>query len=465
MKLKALIKGLDLQVKGSKELEITGVSSDSRTVAPGNLFIAKRGSTYDGSHFISQAVSAGAAAVVTDIYDPFLSIPQIIHPNSSLIEAKLAARYYGEPSEDLLVVGVTGTKGKTTTTYLVKHLLDCLDVPSGLIGTVETILGENRFFSTLTTHDAICNQKWLREMLQKSCKAAVLEVSSHGLQQGRVDEIDFDLGVFTNLHPDHLDYHKTMEEYALAKRKLFERSRQSILNADSPWAEFMGKGFSYGIEKGDLRATEIAFFSSGTEFVVEGCRFRSPLIGRFNVYNTLAAIAVGIQMGAKLESIRESIAKFGAVPARLERIGNVFIDFAHTGEALQNVLQTLREIGKGRILVVFGCGGNRDPQRRIQMARAADQFADVSIITNDNPRTEDPEEIARQIVSGFANAPIVELDRKRAIEKAIAMAGADDLVLIAGKGHERVQIFAHQTLPFDDSLIVKEILQSKSFIL
>lgn len=465
MKLKSLIKGLDLQVKGSKEVEITGVSSDSRTVAPGNLFIAKKGSTYDGSQFITQAVSAGAAAILTDIYDPFLNVPQIIHPNGGVIEAKLAARYYGEPSKDLYVIGVTGTKGKTTTTYLLKHLLDCLGTPCGLIGTVETILGENRFFSSLTTHDVTSNQRWLREMLQKGCKATILEVSSHGLQQGRVDEIEFDLGVFTNLHPDHLDYHQTMEEYAFAKRKLFERSKQSILNADSPWSEFMGSGFTYGIEKGDLRATEITFFSNGTEFVVEGCRFRSPLIGRFNIYNALAAIAVGVQMGAKLESIRESIAKFGAVPARLERIGNVFIDFAHTGEALENVLQTLREIGRGRVLVVFGCGGNRDPQRRVYMARAADQFADVSIITNDNPRTEDPEEIARQIVSEFSRTPIVELDRRQAIEKAIEMAGPDDLVLIAGKGHERVQIFAHQTIPFDDALIVKEILQSKCIIL
>lgn len=458
MKLKSLVKSLDVAVKGSKEVEITGVSSDSRTVAPGNLFIAKRGGTYDGTQFIRQAMGAGAVAIATDIYDPFLEITQIIHPNVAAIEAKLAARYYGSPSKDLFVVGVTGTKGKTTTTYLIKHLLDGLGTPSGLIGTVETVVGEHRIFSTLTTHDVISNQKWLKEMVLKGCKGAVLEVSSHGLDQGRVEEIDFDLAVFTNLYPDHLDYHKTIEEYAAAKKKLFEKAKNSILNADSPWAEYMGKGLTYGIEKGDLRAREIAFTSTGTEFVVDGCKFHLPLIGRFNVYNALAAIGVGLHKGAKLEEIRDILSTFGSVPARLERIGNVFVDFAHTGEALENVLQTLKEIAQGRVIVVFGCGGNRDPQRRTGMGEAADKWADVSIITSDNPRNEDPNEIAKQIVAAFQRAPIVELDRRRAIELALSMAKPNDLVLIAGKGHERAQIFGSQTIPFDDTAIVKEIL-------
>lgn len=463
MRVKSLVKGLDVTVKGSKEVEITGISSDSRTVAPGNLFIAKRGGTHDGTQFIGQAVSAGAVAIVTDIYDPSLEKTQIIHKDVSSIEAKIAARYYGEPAEDLFVVGVTGTKGKTTTTYLIKHLLDGLKKPSGLIGTVETVVGDHRFFSTLTTHDVIANQKWLKEMELKGCKAAVLEVSSHGLDQGRVDEIGFDLGVFTNLYPDHLDYHKTIEEYAAAKKKLFAKAEQAILNADSPWSEFMGKGFTFGIEKGDLRASDIVFTASGTQFVIDNCRFQLPLIGRFNVYNALAAIAVGLQIGAKLHEMRDILAKFTSVPARLERIGNVFVDFAHTGEALENVLQTLQEIAKGRVIVVFGCGGNRDPGRRVGMAKAAEKWADVSIITSDNPRQEDPHEIAKQILAGFSRPPLVELDRKRAISMAIEMAKPDDLVLIAGKGHERVQIFAHQTIPFDDAAIVKEIISDSIY--
>jgi UDP-N-acetylmuramoyl-L-alanyl-D-glutamate--2,6-diaminopimelate ligase len=458
MKLKNLIKGLNFQVKGSKEVEITGLSCDSRTVAPGNLFIAKKGTSTDGSLFINQAVQSGAAAIATDIYDPFLEKPQILHPRVEEIEAQLAARYYGRPSSELFVVGVTGTKGKTTTSYLVKHVLEGLQCPSGLIGTVETILGENRFYSTLTTHDAISNQKWMKEMILKKCKGAVIEVSSHGLDQGRVDEIEFDYAIFTNLYSDHLDYHKTLEAYAAAKRKLFERAPHSILNADSPWAEFMGKGFTFGIEKGDLRASDIALGPHGTEFTLDHIRFHLPLLGRFNIYNALAAIALGVQMGGKLEEISKILSTFTSVPARLERYGNVFVDFAHTGEALESALQTLKGIAPGRLIVVFGCGGNRDPARRSGMGRAADKWADFSIITTDNPRHEDPQEIANQICAHFQTPPLVELDRRKAIERAIRMAEPDDFVLIAGKGHERVQIFAHQTIPFDDGAVVKEIL-------
>lgn len=458
MKLKALLKGLDLNVKGSKEVEITGISADSRTVAPGHLFIAKRGTAFDGTQFIAQAVDAGASAIVTDLYDPFLEKTQIIHPQVNALEAKLAARYYGNPSQKLLVIGVTGTKGKTTTTYLIKHLLDGLGKPSGLMGTVETIVGADRFFSTLTTHDVISNHKWLKEMLLKECQAAVLEVSSHGLAQNRVEEIDFDLAIFTNLYSDHLDYHQTFEEYAAAKKRLFEKAKTSIVNADSYWSSY--PGLSFGIEKGDLRAKEISFTPEGTQFTVNGSLFRSPLIGRFNVYNALAAIAACHHLGAPLSQIGELLATFPSVPARLERIGNVFVDFAHTGEALENVLQTLKEIARGKIIVVFGCGGNRDPARRTGMALAAEKWADIAIITSDNPRKEDPSQIAAQIVSAFRKKPLVELDRRKAIYQAIAMAQPEDFVLIAGKGHERVQIFAHQTLPFDDVAVVKEALQN-----
>lgn len=461
VKLKVLMRGLDGEIRGSKEIEVNGISSDSRTVAPGNLFIAKKGGSFDGAQFIPQAVQAGAAAIVTDLFDPFVPLPQIIHSNPGSLIAPLAARYYEEPSKELFVVGVTGTKGKTTTGYLIKYLYDGLGFPCGLIGTVETIIGEARLASPFTTHDAICNQKWLREMVQKRCESALLEVSSHGLSQGRVDEIEFDLALFTNLYPDHLDYHQTFEAYAAAKRTLFKRAKQGIFNADSPFSESMGKGFTFGIEKGDLRAEEIALTPDGTQFKVAGIPFYLPLIGRFNVYNALGAIAAGLQRGKDLKAISDALSRIGPIPARLERLGNVFIDFAHTGEALENVLRALKEIAQGRIIVVFGCGGNRDPQRRTGMAKAADQLADVSIVTNDNPRTEDPGEIARQIAAAFCKKqPLVELDRRKAIEIALSMADPNDLVLITGKGHERVQIFAHQTLPFDDVAVVKEILSS-----
>lgn len=458
MKIKTLFREIDITIKGSKEIAITGISSDSRTVSPGNLFIAKKGSSFDGSEFIPEALNAGAVAILTDIFDPFLKVTQVIHSAPETLTAPLVARYFGQPSEKLYMVGVTGTKGKTTTSYLIKHLLDALSLSAGLVGTIETVIGERRFASTLTTHDVISNQRWLREMVQTGCKAAVLEVSSHGLAQGRVEEIAFDVGIFTNLYPDHLDYHQTIEEYAKAKRKLFEVAKRAILNADSSWSDFMGKGFTFGIEKGQLRAENISLQADHTQFTVEGVSFEIPLIGRFNIYNALAAVAVGLDRGAALSQIAEILNKFTSVPARLERIGNVFIDFAHSGEALENVLKALREIAKGKVIVVFGCGGNRDPNRRIGMGKAADLFSDFAIITNDNPRKEDPVEIAKQIASAFKGPPLIELDRKKAIQMAIQMAQKDDLVLIAGKGHEKVQIFAEQTIPFDDVEIVRQCL-------
>ncbi|EKE08547.1 MAG: hypothetical protein ACD_17C00108G0001, partial [uncultured bacterium] len=455
MKLKKLLKGLKVQVKGNQDVEISGISIDSRQVAFGHLFIAKKGKVFDGAQFVPQAIDAGAVAVLTDIYDPFLKKTQVIYHNVHELEAILAARFYSYPSEELFVAGVTGTKGKTTSAYLIKHLLE----PAGLMSTVETVVGEMRMYASYTTHDAIYNQRWLKEMVETGCKAAVLEVSSHGLAQGRVDEIAFDLAVFTNLYPDHLDYHKTVECYAEEKKKLFQRARSSILNADSPWSACMGKGLTYGIEQGEVRAEKIRLSPEGTSFTVDGCEFYIPLIGKFNVYNTLAAIAAALSVGKPLFEMAQKLRSFQPPPARLERVGNVYIDFAHTGEALENVLQTLQEISTGRVIVVFGCGGNRDPLRRTSMAKAADTYADISIITNDNPRQEDPKKIAEEIVMGFRQTtPLVELDREKAIQKALEIASGSDVILIAGKGHEREQILGSRTIPFDDRKVVEAIL-------
>ncbi len=474
MKLKKLIQGCSLEVKGSKEIEISGLCSDSRRTAPGNLFIAKKGGAFDGNEFIAQAIDSGASAVLTQFYNPFVKITQLIHPDPQTIEAKLANRYYSDPSSELFVVGVTGTNGKTTTTYLVKHLLSALKKPTGLIGTIETILGRKRSFSSLTTHDVISNHKLMREMIEEKCQAAVLEVSSHGLDQQRVDEVQFDAVIFTNLTPDHLDYHGTEEAYALAKKRLFQLLDQSrkprkkaIVNVDDPWHEKLLEGclspqLLYGLsEKADLRAENIELSSDGTRFTVcykgETEVVQTPLIGRFNLYNLLGAMGVGLHFGASLKEMAPLFANIQSAPGRLERIKNntgkhVFVDYAHTSDALFNVLKTLKETAKGRIITVFGAGGNRDPGRRPGLAKAAESFSDSCIITSDNPRQEDPEEICRQILAAF-QAPEsvrVEIDRKRAIELAIKQALPDDVVLIAGKGHERMQIFSHQTIPFDD---------------
>jgi len=479
MKLKLLMKGLSqIEAMGSKEVEITGISSDSRMVAPGNLFIAKKGTVCDGAQFIAQAVASGAAAIVTDFYDPCLKKTQLIVEQPSLWEAELASRYYQNPSKDLFVAAVTGTKGKTTTTYLLKHLLDGLNKKCGLVGTVETIVGDCRFASSLTTHDVIYNQKILREMILKQCEAVAFEVSSHGLDQERVGKIEFDVAVFTNLYPDHLDYHKTMEDYASAKKRLFTRADQIVLNADSPWADFMRgdkEALSFGIEnKADVRGFDIQLDRNQTTFWVDfqGTkeRFTSSLIGHFNVYNLLGAISVGLRLGATLEKMSSIFATFGSVPGRLQLAGEakgvkVFVDHAHTGESLDLALQALRGAGMQKLLVVFGCGGNRDPRRRDGMAKAAEKWADTVIVTNDNPRQEDPQEICRQIFLGFQHPEkvLVELDRKSAIHMAIAMAASGDIVLVAGKGHEKVQIFAHQTVAFDDVLVAQAAL-SREFI-
>ena len=478
MKLKALVRGItDFEVKGSKEIELSGLAIDSRTVAPGNLFLAKRGAAFDGAQFIPQAIHAGAVAILTDLYDPSLPVTQVIAKEPHLWEAKLASRFYGAPSKELFVCGVTGTKGKTTTSYMIWHLLKGLGRCAGLISTVETLFGDERRASTLTTHSALYNQKLLREMRNAGLEAVSLEVSSHGLEQGRVDEIDFSMALFTNLHPDHLDYHKTVEEYARAKKRLFERPnlKRALFNADNSWSEFMREGlhipsWTFGLDNlADVRAKDIEFNAQGTQFTVEfqgqKQRFCSHLMGRFNVYNALGAIGVGLYLGAHLSDIAKILASFQTAPGRLEQIPNergvlVFVDYAHTGEALENVLKTLREIAKRRVICVFGAGGNRDLSRRTQMAQAGERLADVSIVTSDNPRQEDPKEIARQILSGFSDPKrvLVELDRKAAILQAIALAQPEDIVLIAGKGHEKIQIFAHQTVPFDDVAIAKEAL-------
>jgi len=473
MKLKALLRGLtEIEVKGSKEIEITGLTADSRTAAPGNLFIARKGTEFNGSEFIAQALSAGAVAVLTDLYDPFCPVTQVIAHNTSELEPFLASRFYGAPSEEMFVVGVTGTKGKTTTTYLIHHLLNGLGKKTGLVGGVETLLGEEKRTSTLTTHSAIHNQKLLKEMLVKGCEAVSFEVSSHGLEQKRVDKIQFDVGLFTNLFPDHLDYHPSMEAYASAKKKLFTNVKRAIFNADSEWTPFMKEGckcpiWTFGIDnEADIRAENIQFDEKGTTFFVRGEKFSLSLIGRYNVYNALGAIAVGLHLGASLSQIASILTSFSTAPGRLERVVNdrgigVFIDHAHTGEALENVLTALREIAKGKVICVFGAGGNRDPNRRIKMGKAADQLADISVITSDNPRNEDPMAIIDQIRSVYRDPskPFVEVNRKEAISRAIAMAKAEDIVLIAGKGHEKEQKFAHQTIPFDDVAVAREALK------
>lgn len=489
MKLKKLIKDIPLKdLRGSKEVFVTGLCANSKLVSPGNLFVAKKGRVDDGAHYIQEAVAAGATAILTDILDPSLkNVTQLIHPEVAAIETLLASHYYQFPSHDLFMVGITGTNGKTTTSFLIKHLLDQLNSPCGLIGTIEYIIGKHRHQATRTTPDVISNHKMLREMITQNCKSAVMEVTSHALDQGRAANIEFDVAIFSNLTLDHLDYHQTMESYCEAKQKLFEyltpKQKKStipypptaVINIDSPWHQKMlqkckAKVLTYGLSaNADVKATNIHLHLDGTTFSVsykgKTVECRCPLVGRFNVYNCLAAICVGLVRDEPLEKLVAIMSTFPPVPGRLEQVKNalgfnIFVDFAHSDDALINVLECLQEFKKGRIITVFGCGGDRDNSKRPKMAKAAENYSDFCIVTSDNPRSEDPQAICKQIIAGFQKKQwLLEIDRKEAIREAISMATDKDIILIAGKGHETYQIFAHKTIEFDDRKIAAQLSQ------
>ncbi len=481
MKLKALVHNIpDVVVKGSKEISITGMTAHSRQVAPGNLFIAKRGKSADGLRFIPEAVAAGAIAIACDIYDPFLQgVVQIIHPNIAALEPLLAKRYFVSSSSPFSRFGITGTNGKTTTSYLIRHLIEDKEELCGLIGTLEWLVGGRCFPSLQTTPDVITNHRLLYEMQLAGCRSAVMEVSSHGLDQGRVQEIDFDVAVFTNLTRDHLDYHKTVHEYLAAKAKLFtglKKSAVAVVNSDDPFTdavlqECKAQPLFYGLgEKASVRAKNIRFSAEGAVFEMdyEGRSFqcKSPLIGRHNLYNCLAALSVCLSQGRPLEDLVLRLQSFPGVAGRMERVKNtlglhVFVDYAHTEDALRNVLLSLQEIKKGRILTVFGCGGDRDSGKRPAMGAVAAQLSDEVFITSDNPRTEDPCKIIQEILVGIQKPVHVQPDRKKAIEEAIFCAHSGDIILIAGKGHETQQIYSHQVCPFDDRLIAHEACMGK----
>lgn len=489
VKLKKLLKNIpDLVVRGSKEVEISGMTSHSSLVAPGNLFIAKQGITQNGVKFIPEAVANGAVAILTDLYDPFYpEVVQVLTRSICEVEGLIAQEFYGHPTDSLYMVAITGTNGKTTTSYLIREMMARLDGDYGLIGTVEWIVGSHVFPSTQTTPDLLTNYKLFHEMKGEGCRGCVMEVSSHALSQQRVHSVEFDVAVFTNLTQDHLDYHGSMESYAAAKALLFsslqnrgdkQYKKMAVINRDSPYRDVMlsrctVSSFLYGIDTPcDLFATEVMLTHSGTKFTVnaqgKSIPFSSPLIGRHNVYNLLAAISVGLAKGYLIEDVLPAFSEITGIPGRLEKVINqeglhLFVDYAHTDDALRQVLTALRELKKGRLITVFGCGGNRDFSKRPKMGAVAEELSDVIIITSDNPRHEDPDEIIRQILTGVKDPTqaLIIPDRQEAIYRATSMANPDDLVLIAGKGHEKSQVFSHHILPFDDREVAKAALAQR----
>ncbi len=489
MKLKRLFKNIPLKgIKGSKEIDITGISSHSKLVAPGYLFIARKGFQDNGDNYISEAIRGGAKAILTDMYNPFYKgIVQLIHSDPGSIEGQVALEFFQNPSRHLSVIGITGTNGKTTTSYLVYHLLNKAQIATGLIGTIEYVLGHVKIAASRTTPDVISNHKMISEMVAKKCRACVMEVTSHGLIQNRVYGIDFDIAVFTNLTQDHLDYHQDLDSYCGAKAKLFsaldqtknQKEKCAIINIDCPRHSQIIKDIktpilTYAIDqKADLQAHDIELFSTGSTFKIfcqnQEVTCSISLIGRFNIYNCLAAVAVGLKHKIPLEEIVQILSTFKTVSGRLELVTNhkgikVYVDYAHTDDALKNVLTALREIKENKIITVFGCGGDRDQLKRPKMGLVANELSDFTIITSDNPRSEDPLLICQEIAKAFNNTSnfFIETDRKKAIAYALKMAEPNDIILIAGKGHETYQLFAHQMLDFDDRKVVQELCSENS---
>jgi UDP-N-acetylmuramoyl-L-alanyl-D-glutamate--2,6-diaminopimelate ligase len=477
MKLQTLIANLEYtKIIGNKEQEITGLCSHSKQLLFGNLFVAKRGC--QEAH-IEEAVANGAVGVVTELYNPFLSehIVQLVTKDVDAMEIELAKRFYQQPSTKLFTVGVTGTNGKTTTTYLIKYLCEKLKQKVGLIGTNEYLIHKRSLPSMRTTPDLFTIQKLLREMVKNECSSVAMEVSSHGLDQNRVALIDFDVAIFTNLTQDHFDYHGDFETYFKAKAKLFQgltSTKVAVLPDEGIWAERLkqltrARVITYGFsKKATVRAENIVLSFEKSSFEVHfeetSARVELTLSGRFNILNYLAALAALLSQGYKLSDLTTGGMHIPPVTGRMERVINdagykVFVDYAHTPDALETVLRALREYSEGSLFVVFGCGGNRDPLKRPLMGAVAETYADRVIVTSDNPRSEDPALIVRAIVSGMKGTRhTVELDRRKAIKLALQEATPKDLILIAGKGHETYQIFAHQTIDFDDRVQVTNLL-------
>ena len=472
------------EVIGRKDISIQGVALHSGQVREGFLFIAIRGEKSDGHTYINDAVRRGAVAVICENYPESSAKTTIIVKDSRITASKIAANFYGHPSKKLRVIGITGTNGKTTVAYLCRNILASAGEKTGLIGTIQYIINGRTIPAERTTPDSVLIQSLLREMVDDNCRAVTMEVSSHSLVQHRVDDVEFDAGIFTNLTRDHLDYHKTMEEYLNAKTLLFRNllenktknfPKTAIINIDDSASSEIIKNtnasvFRYGIDKEcDIRASNIKLSTTETTFNLRlpdiEVQVKTSLHGRHNIYNILAATGMAISQGIAIEAIIEGIEKTSHVPGRLQFIPNklgisVVVDYAHTDDALKNVIGALREFAKGKIIVVFGCGGDRDPGKRPKMGRVVGELADMAIVTSDNPRSEDPEKIIKQISSGIPKGfeYIEIIDRKEAIRRAIEVAKHNDTILIAGKGHETYQQFKNNIVIFDDCEVAAEVI-------
>jgi UDP-N-acetylmuramoyl-L-alanyl-D-glutamate--2,6-diaminopimelate ligase len=483
------------RIHGDAEVDITGIQIDSRKLVQGDLFICIPGLVVDGHDYAAKAIANGAVALVTErLLELETPVPQLIVKESRFAMAALAAHFYGYPSDNMKVIGITGTNGKTTTTYLIEKILRDQGYITGLMGTIQMKVGSVYTEMERTTQESLDLQRSFQQMREAGTDYCIMEVSSHALDFGRVKGIHFRTGIFTNLSQDHLDYHKTMENYQAAKGLLFSRlgnnfaespeNRQfAVLNADDPASDSYrhltsAQVITYGIHKKcDVRASDIKITSEGTEFLLTSfageAAFRMKLVGKFNVYNALGAIASTLAEGVPLEQIRNSLEGIAAVDGRMEVVNEgqnylVLVDYAHTPDGLENALGTIREFVEGNVVTVFGCGGDRDRTKRPKMGKVTATYSDYVFVTSDNPRTENPSEIIQDIVPGLIEAGFPEnryeliVDRREAIQKAIDRAGPGDVILIAGKGHETYQDIMGVKHDFDDRLVAKAAIRGKS---
>ncbi len=455
--------------------EIAGITCDSRKVERGWAFVCIDGTVADGHDYARQAQKAGAAVIITARHLCRIR-HQVTLDNTRLVWSRMCAAWFGHPADKLRMVGVTGTSGKTSVTYLTKSLLEAAGIKTGLIGTIQNMSGDRILPAERTTPDAYDLHRMLAEMVKDGCECAVMEVSSHALDQDRAAGIAFEAGIFTNLTQDHLDYHVTMENYAAAKKRLFLQSRCAILNYDDPWTPFMKqdltcpvKTFSASADAADFTAREIRHRPDGVEFVLVGegaiGRLKLPIPGRFTVYNALAAATCALQLGVPFDDTVRAFERVRGVKGRAEvvptgRDFTLVIDYAHTPDELDNICKTLRESTAARLITVFGCGGDRDRGKRPKMAAAAAMYSDRLVVTSDNPRTEDPQAIIREILTGLDGSVPYEVieNRPEAIRAAMKMAQAGDTVLLAGKGHETYQILADRTIHLDEREVVADVL-------
>ncbi len=474
---------------------IRGVCYDSRRVRPGDLFVALTGRKADGHDFIPQVAAAGAVAVLAErpVESP---APAALVPSTLEALSPVSLRFYGHPSAGLCVVGVTGTNGKTTITYMLESIWKAAGRKSGVIGTVEYRWGKKTERATNTTPFSADIQRLLARMKTDGVTHVAMEVSSHALELHRVDGMEFRAGIFTNLTRDHLDFHQTMENYFEAKAKLFDRllptgkkRKFAIINADDAWAEKMlarvrCDRLTYGVRSpADLSAENVSLSAEGTSFDLAVAGRRVPVrlgsVGMHNVSNALAAAGAALSLGIPMSSVQKGLRSFRGAPGRLERVVlpskkrgvssalsfSVFVDYAHTDDALKNVLEALRPLASGRLITVFGCGGDRDRTKRPLMGDVAVRMSDYVIVTSDNPRSEEPQRIALDIEVGIRRTGLshyeVVLDREQAIRKAVGLAKPGDVVLVAGKGHETYQIFKDRTVDFDDRVAVQQALSGR----